>query len=154
MSLWGTASSSGCVLLIKRSLALSDSRTPYSKSCLSTMTSSIQPPAALNPSLGTPSNEWAEHTTSSLNQPSQGTSIQNVPSDKPAVQSPGVTPGNELPGAFPHRDQGETSTNITESIVDTAKQYLPPSFTNRIETFLGKCPYFWFTTLGPQTVTT
>jgi hypothetical protein len=51
-----------------------------------------------------------------------------------------VTPGNELPGAFPHRGQGDTSTggtNITETIVDTAKQYLPTSVANTVGTFLG-----------------
>jgi len=93
--------------------------------------SSVQPPV-LNPPLGTPSKEWAEKTTSSLDPTSKNTTGQ------PISQSPGVTPGNELPGAFPNR--GETSTgvtNITETIVDTAKQYLPTSVTNTIGNLLG-----------------
>lgn len=99
------------------------------------MTSSVQPPV-LNPPLGTPSSEWAEKTTSSLaNPPSQGTP-QNNTLGQATGQSPGVTPGNELPGAFPDRDQGETSTGTANnSFVDTAKQYLPDSVVNA---FLGK----------------
>ena len=104
------------------------------------MTSSVQPPV-LNPPLGTPSNEWAKKTVSSLDPSSQGTS-QNTTSGRATDQSPGVTPGNELPGAFPSRGQGETSTgittNITETVVDTAKQYLPASVVNTVETFFGK----------------
>jgi hypothetical protein len=103
------------------------------------MTSSVQPPV-LNPPLGTPSSEWAKKTTSSFDPPSQG-APQNTTSLLPTSQSPGVTPGNELPGAFPNRSQGETSTdatNITETIVDAAKQYLPTSVMNKVETFLGK----------------
>jgi len=103
------------------------------------MTSSAQPPV-LNPSLGTPSSEWAEKATSSLDPLSQGTP-QNTTSGQAIGESPGVTPGNELPGAFPNRGQGETSvgaTNITETIVDTAKYYLPPSVANTVQTFLGK----------------
>lgn len=104
------------------------------------MTSSVQPPV-LNPPLGTPSNEWAKKTTSSLNPSSQETPQDTTPGQV-TDQSPGVTPRNELPGAFPNRDQGETSTgtttNITETIVDTAKQYLPAGVFNTVETFLGK----------------
>lgn len=103
------------------------------------MTSSVQPPV-LNPPIGTPSNEWAKKTASSLDPLSQGTP-QNTTSGQAAGQSPGVTPGNELPGAFPDRGQGETSTgatNITETIVDTAKQFLPTSVANTVETYLGK----------------
>lgn len=102
------------------------------------MTSSVQPPV-LNPSLGTPSTEWANKTTASLDPSSQGTP-QNTTSGQTTGQSSSETPGSELPGAFPNRDQGETSTgttNITETIVDTAKQYLPTSVVN---TFLGKPP--------------
>ena len=104
------------------------------------MTSSVQPPV-LNPPLGTPSSEWAKKTTFSLDPSSQETS-QNTTSGRDTNQSPGVTPGNELPGAFPNRGQGETSagatTNITETVVDTARYYLPASVVNRVETFLGK----------------
>jgi hypothetical protein len=102
------------------------------------MTSSVQPPV-LNPPLGTPSSEWAKKTTSSLDPSSQGTP-QNTTSERATGQSPGVTPGNELPGAFPNRGQGETSasTNITETIVDTAKQYLPAGVVNTVGTLLGK----------------
>lgn len=105
------------------------------------MTSSInaQPPV-LNPSLGTPSSEWADKTASSFDQPSQGTP-QNSTSGQAAIQSPGVTPGNELPGAFPNRDKPETSTgttNLTETIVDTARQYLPAGVVNTVQTYLGK----------------
>ena len=104
------------------------------------MTSSVQPPV-LNPTLGTPSSEWAKNTTSSLDPSSQGTS-QSTTSERPTEQSPSGTPGNEFPGAFPNRDQGETSTgtttNITETVVGTAKQYLPASVVNTVETFLGK----------------
>lgn len=103
------------------------------------MTSSVQPPV-LNPPLGTPSSEWADKTTSSLDPSSQGTP-QNTTSGQATGQSPGVTPGNELPGAFPKHGQGETSTgttNITETIVDTAKQYLPTSVVNTVGTFMGK----------------
>lgn len=104
------------------------------------MASSAQPPV-LNPPLGTPSSEWAEKTTSSLDPFSQGTP-QNTTSERATDQSPGVTPGNELPGAFPNRGQGETSvgttTNITETIVDTAKQYLPAGVVNTVGTLLGK----------------
>jgi hypothetical protein len=101
------------------------------------MTSSVQPPV-LNPPLGTPSGEWAKNTTSTLDSSSQGTS-QNPTSEQPSDHSPGVTPGNELPGAFPDRNQGEASTgatNITGTIVDTAKQYLPTSVVNTVGTFL------------------
>ena len=97
------------------------------------MTSSVQPPV-LNPSLGTPSSEWAKDTTSSFDPTAQVTP-HNVTSEQVVSQSPGVTPGNEFPGAFPNRGQGETSTdttNITETIVDTAKQYF-----NKVGTFLG-----------------
>ena len=97
---------------------------------------SVQPPV-LNPPLGTPSSEWAKKTTSSLDPPFQGTP-QNTTSAQATGQSPGVTPRDELPGAFPDRDQGETSTgitNITDTIVDAAKQYLPNSVVN---TFLSK----------------
>jgi hypothetical protein len=96
----------------------------------------------LNPPIGTPSNEWAKKTTSSLD-PFPQESSKNV---IPESQSPGVTPGDELPGAFPSHGQGETSTgptgptNITETIVDTAKQYLPTSVMNKVETFLGIAP--------------
>lgn len=103
------------------------------------MTSSVQPPV-LNPPLGTPSGEWAKKTTSTLDPSSQGTS-QNTTFEQPTSHSPAVTPGNELPGAFPNRDQGETSTdttNITDTIVDTAKQYLPTSVVNTVGTFLSK----------------
>jgi hypothetical protein len=103
------------------------------------MTSSVQPPV-LNPPLGTPSGEWAKNTTSTLDSSSQGTS-QNPTSEQPSDHSPGVTPGNELPGAFPDRNQGETSTgatNITGTIVDTAKQYLPTSVVNTVGTFLSE----------------
>jgi len=99
------------------------------------MTSSVQPPV-LDPSLGTPSNEWAKKITSSLDPSSQETSQAG----QGTGQSPGVTPGSELPGAFPDRGQGETSTgatNITETIVDTAKQYLPTSVVNTVGTLLG-----------------
>ena len=102
------------------------------------MTSSVQPPV-LSPPLGTPSSEWAKKTTATLD-PSQGTP-QNTTSEQPSSHSPAVTPGNELPGAFPNRDQGETSTgttNITDTIVDTAKQYLPTSVVNTVGTFLSK----------------
>jgi hypothetical protein len=95
------------------------------------MTSSIQPPV-LDPPLGTPSSEWAKKTTSSLDPSSQQTP-QNTTPGQATGQSPGVTPGNELPGAFPDRGQGETSTgttNITETLVDTAKQFLPASVVN------------------------
>jgi hypothetical protein len=98
------------------------------------MSSSVQPPV-LNPPIGTPSKEWAEKTTSSLNPTSKNINTTG----QPISQSPGVTPGNELPGAFPNR--GETSTgatNITENIVGTAKQYLPTSVTNTIGNLLGK----------------
>lgn len=102
------------------------------------MTSSVQPPV-LDPSLGTPSNEWAEKTTSSFDPPSKGEGApQNTTSGQATSHSPGVTPGSELPGAFP---QGETSTgttNITETIVDTARQYLPSGVVNTVETYLGK----------------
>lgn len=103
------------------------------------MTSSVQPPI-LNPPLGTPSSEWAKKTTSPFDQPSQATP-QNTTSQLHTNQSPAVTPGNELPGAFPNRGQEETSTgttNITETIVDTAKQYLPTGVMNKVETLLGK----------------
>jgi hypothetical protein len=103
-----------------------------------TMTSSVQPPV-LNPSLGTPSGEWAEKTTSSLEPPSQETP-QNTTSGQASNQSPGVTPGSELPGAFPDRGQGEPSTGtttLTETLVDTAKQYLPTGVMNTVETYLG-----------------
>lgn len=103
------------------------------------MTSSVQPPV-LNPPLGTPSNEWADKTTSSLNPLSQGPP-QNTTPGQAIGQSPGVTPGSELPGAFPDRDQGETSTgttNLTEAIVGTAKQYLPAGVVNTVENYLGK----------------
>ena len=103
------------------------------------MTSSVQPPV-LNPSLGTPSSERADKTTSSFDQPSQGTS-QNTTSGEATSQSPGVTPGSELPGAFPNRDQGETSTgatNLTDTIVDTARQYLPSGIANTVQSYLGK----------------
>jgi hypothetical protein len=103
------------------------------------MTSSVQPPV-LKPSLGTPSNEWAKEITASID-PSTRETPQNTTSGQPISQSPGVTPGSELPGAFPNRGQGETSTdatNITETIVDTAKYYLPTSVANTVETFLGK----------------
>lgn len=107
------------------------------------MTSSVQPPV-LNPPLGTPSSEWAQKTTSSLDPLSQGVS-QSTTSDQATSKPPAVmTPGNELPGAFPNRGQGETptsTTNITESIVDTAKQYLPTSVMNKVETLLGKPLY-------------
>ena len=107
------------------------------------MTSSVQPPV-LNPPIGTPSNEWAKKTASSFDPPSQGTP-QNVTSGQPTIQSPGATPGDELPGAFPDRGQEETSTgpiNITDTIVDTAKQYLPTSVMNKVETYLGIAPIF------------
>ena len=104
------------------------------------MTSSAQPPV-LSPPLGTPSSEWAKNTTSSLGPSSQGTPKNTTPG-RAADQSPGATPGNELPGAFPNRGQGETSvgttTNITETIVDTARQYLPAGVVNTVGTFLGK----------------
>lgn len=103
------------------------------------MTSSVQPPV-LNPPLGTPSNEWAKKTASSFDQPSQETP-QNITSGQPIDQSPSVTPATELPGAFPDRDQGETSTgttNITDTIVDTARQYLPASVMSTVGNFLGK----------------
>jgi hypothetical protein len=51
-----------------------------------------------------------------------------------------VTPGNELPGAFPNRGQAESSTdatNITETLVVAAKQYFPASVMDKVETFLG-----------------
>lgn len=102
------------------------------------MTSSVQPPV-LNPPLGTPSNEWAKNTASSFDPSSQETP-QNTTSEQPTRQSPGVTPGNELPGAFPDSDQGETSTgttNITGTIVDTAKQYLPTSVMSTVGNLLG-----------------
>jgi len=97
---------------------------------------SVQPPV-LDPPLGTPSNEWANNTTSSLDPPFQGTP-QNTTPAQATGQSPGVTPRDELPGAFPDRDQGETSAGITSiagTIVDAAKQYLPNSVVN---TFLSK----------------
>jgi hypothetical protein len=99
---------------------------------------SIQPPV-LDPPVGTPANEWEKKTTSSLDPSSQGTS-QNTTSGQATGQSPRVTPGTELPGAFPDRGQEETSTgntNITETIVDTAKQYLPTSVVGAVGTFLG-----------------
>lgn len=102
------------------------------------MTSTVQPPV-LNPPLGTPSSEWAKNTTSSLDPPSQS-KPRTVVSEQATNQSPNVTPGNELPGAFPNRGQGESSTsatNITESIVDTAKQYLPTGVMNTVQGFLG-----------------
>ncbi|KAF9645776.1 hypothetical protein BDM02DRAFT_3189402 [Thelephora ganbajun] len=101
------------------------------------MTSIVQPPV-LNPSLGTPSNEWAEKTASSFDPSSQGMP-KNTTSGQATGQSPGVTPGSELPGAFPSRGQGESSdtTNITETIVDTAKYYLPAGVVNTVETILG-----------------
>lgn len=105
------------------------------------MTSSIQPPV-LNPSLGTPSGEWADKTASSFDQPSQETP-QNSTSGQTTSQSPGVTPGNELPGAFPDRDKAEPSTgttNLTETIVGTARQYLPAGVVNTVQTYLGKPP--------------
>ena len=100
------------------------------------MTSSVQPPV-LNPPLGTPSSEWAQNTASSLD-PLSSETPQNTTSQQTTLHSPGVTPGIELPGAFPNRDQGESSTNITDSIVDTAKQYLPTSVMSTVENFLGK----------------
>lgn len=102
------------------------------------MTSSVQPPV-LNPPLGTPSNEWAKKTASSFDPSSQETP-QNTTSEQPTRQSPSVTPGNELPGAFPNSGQGETSTsttNITDTIVDTAKQYIPASVMSTVGNFLG-----------------
>ena len=104
------------------------------------MTSSVQPPV-LNPSLGTPSGEWANKTASSFDQPSQGMP-QDIAPGQTTSQSPGVTPGSELPGAFP-KDQGGTSTgttNITETIVDTARQYFPAGVVNTVQTYLGKPP--------------
>lgn len=96
------------------------------------MSSSVQPPV-LNPPLGTPSKEWAEKTKSSLDPTSKNITGQ------PTSQSPGVTPGNELPGAFPNRGETPTgATNITETIVGTAKQYLPASVSNTIGNLLGK----------------
>lgn len=116
------------------------------------MTSSVQPPI-LNPPLGTPSSEWAKKTTSSFDPPSQAEHQDSIPAQA-ISQSPGVTPGNELPGAFPNRGQGETSTsstNITETIVDTAKQYLPASVMNTVETFLGKSLSLVHTDPSPHT---
>jgi len=98
------------------------------------------PVPVLNPSLGTPSREWADKTASSLDQPSQETP-QNTTSGQATSHSPGVTPGNELPGAFPNRDKAETSTgttNLAETIVGTARQYLPTGVANTVQTFLGK----------------
>ena len=115
------------------------------------MTSSVQPPV-LNPSLGTPSGEWANKTASSLDQPSQGTPLDTT-SGQVTSQSPGVTPGSELPGAFPDRDQGEPSTgttNITETIVDTARQYLPAGVVNTVQNYLGK-PHLRSTRANPPT---
>jgi hypothetical protein len=90
------------------------------------MTSSVQPPV-LNPSLA-----------SSLDPPSQGTP-QNTTPGQATGKSPSVTPGSELPGAFPNRGQEETSTGTTniKTIVDTAKQYFPTSVANTVGTFLG-----------------
>lgn len=124
------------------------------------MTSSVQnvQPPVLNPSLGTPAGEWADKTASSFDQPSQGTP-QDSTSKQATSQSPGVTPGNELPGAFPNRDEPETSTgttnptetstgttNITETIVGAARQYFPAGVVNTMQTYLGKPP-----SISPQT---
>ena len=113
---------------------------PIKQTYSSTMTSSVQPPT-LNPSLGTPSDEWAKNTTSTLEPPSQG-APQNTTSGQVTSPSPGVTPGNELPGAFPNRGQGPGepstgTTNITETIVDTAKQYFPASVVNTVGNLFG-----------------
>ena len=102
------------------------------------MTSSVQPPV-LNPSLGTPSGEWAEKTTSSFDPSSQDKGTpQNTTSGQATSQSPGVTPGTEFPGAFPRGETSTGATNITETMVDAAKQYLPSSIVNTVETYLGK----------------
>jgi hypothetical protein len=101
------------------------------------MTSSVQPPV-LNPSLGTPSGEWAEKTTSSFDPSSKDKETpQDNTSGQTTSQSPGVTPGSEFPGAFPRGESSTGATNITETIVDTAKQYLPTRVVNTVETYLG-----------------
>lgn len=93
------------------------------------MTSSLQPPV-LNPPLGTPSSEWSTESNPSLDPPPQE-SPQNTTPGQVTDQSPDVTPGNELPGAFPDRDQGAFPER------DTAKQYLPTGVINTVGTFLG-----------------
>ena len=102
------------------------------------MTSSVQPPV-LNPSLGTPSGEWAEKTTSSFDPSSKDNATpQNTTSGKVTSQSPGATPGSEFPGAFPRGETSTGPTNITDTIVDTAKQYLPSSVMGAVGTYFGK----------------
>lgn len=100
------------------------------------MTSTVHPPV-LDPTIpGTPAGEWADKTTSAL-----------VPDGyQPAVnQSTVTTPGAELPGAFPASHETSNSTltaqGIQDTIVDTARTYLPQGMINTMENYLGMLPY-------------
>lgn len=97
-----------------------------------TSTSTVHPPV-LDPTIpGTPAGEWANKTTHALvpdaNQP-------------PTDQSTVTTPGNELPGAYPAslEANGATTTaqGLGDTLVDTARPYLPQGVINTMQNYLG-----------------
>jgi nucleoid-associated protein YgaU len=97
-----------------------------------TSANTVHPPVLDPSSPGTPAGEWANNTTHALvpdaNQP-------------PTSQSTVTTPGNELPGAYPASPEANNATataqGFGDTLVDTARPYLPQGVINTMENYLG-----------------
>jgi hypothetical protein len=76
---------------------------------------------------GTQVKEWETATATTL---------------KHEAQSGESTPGPDIPGAFPALDEPSADSTsgqgVGDTVMDTARQYLPQSVVNTMETYIGR----------------